>query len=91
MSRTVSLTIDGQSVTVAEGTSLLEACRSLGLDIPTLCWAANLTPVNACRMCVVELEGARPLVLRTERIGNGCRRASCTLNVKHFLISVRFF
>src|SRR5205085_6670352 len=39
----------------------LDACRTLGLETPTLCYADTLTPVNVCRVCVVELEGARVL------------------------------
>jgi predicted molibdopterin-dependent oxidoreductase YjgC len=42
--------------------TILDACRSIGLDIPTLCYLENLTPVNVCRICVVELTGARTLV-----------------------------
>lgn len=60
--RSVSLTVDGRAVSVPDGATLLDACRSLGIDTPTLCWASNLTPVNVCRVCVVELEGARTLV-----------------------------
>lgn len=60
--RTVSLTIDGVAVTVREGSTLMDAARKCGVDTPTLCWAENLTPVNVCRVCVVELEGARTLV-----------------------------
>ncbi len=59
---TVELTVDGRAVRVPEGSTLLDACRALGIDTPTMCWAANLTPVNVCRVCVVELEGARTLV-----------------------------
>ena len=60
--RLVDLTIDGRDVRVPEGTTLLEACRSEGIDTPTLCYLENLTPVNACRVCVVEVEGSRVLV-----------------------------
>ena len=60
--RTVELTIDGQSVAVPEGATLLDAARRLGIDTPTLCFLENLTPVNVCRICVVELEGSRALV-----------------------------
>ncbi|HEX6902625.1 MAG TPA: 2Fe-2S iron-sulfur cluster-binding protein [Thermoanaerobaculia bacterium] len=59
--RMVELTIDGQSVAVPEGATLLEAARQLGIDTPTLCYLENLTPVNVCRICVVEVEGARVL------------------------------
>ena len=58
---TVELTIDGQSVSVPAGTTILGACRALGIDTPTLCYAENLTPVNVCRVCVVEVAGSRVL------------------------------
>jgi predicted molibdopterin-dependent oxidoreductase YjgC len=61
-SRPVDLTIDGAAVTVPRGTTILEACRSRGIDTPTLCYLENLTPVNVCRVCVVEVEGSRVLV-----------------------------
>jgi len=57
----VALTIDGEAVTVPEGTTILGACRQQGIDTPTLCYADNLTPVNVCRVCVVEVAGARVL------------------------------
>jgi len=60
--RSVELTVDGEKVQVPEGSTLLDACRVRGVDTPTLCFAENLTPVNVCRVCVVELTGARVLV-----------------------------
>lgn len=60
--RTIELQIDGKPVRVAEGATLLEACRQAAVETPTLCYLENLTPVNACRVCVVELEGSRTLV-----------------------------
>src|SRR5438445_9747650 len=60
--RLVDVTIDGKVVRVPEGATLLEACRQEGIDAPTLCYLENLTPVNVCRVCVVELEGSRTLV-----------------------------
>ncbi|HEY7114237.1 MAG TPA: 2Fe-2S iron-sulfur cluster-binding protein [Thermoanaerobaculia bacterium] len=60
--RPVELTIDGRAVTVPGGATILEACRQAGTDTPTLCFLENLTPVNVCRVCVVELEGSRVLV-----------------------------
>lgn len=60
--RSVKLTIDDQSVTVTEGTTLLAACKSMGKEIPTLCYGDTITPKNACRVCMVELEGSRVLV-----------------------------
>ena len=59
---TVELTINGQSVTVPKDSSLLDAIESIGVETPTLCYVENLTPVNVCRVCVVELEGSRVLV-----------------------------
>lgn len=58
----VELTINGIPVTVPEGTTILEAARENGIDIPTLCYLQNLSPVGACRLCVVEVEGSRTLV-----------------------------
>ncbi|HLX09704.1 MAG TPA: 2Fe-2S iron-sulfur cluster-binding protein [Thermoanaerobaculia bacterium] len=59
---TVELTIDGRPVAVPEGATVLDAARQLGIETPTLCFLENLTPVNVCRICVVEIEGARALV-----------------------------
>jgi predicted molibdopterin-dependent oxidoreductase YjgC len=59
--RTVSLTIDDQQVEVPEGATIMEACAQIGIDTPTLCYGETLQPANACRVCVVELEGARVL------------------------------
>jgi predicted molibdopterin-dependent oxidoreductase YjgC len=60
--RRVEISVDGKTVTVPEGTTLLQACRQEGIDTPTLCYLENLTPVNVCRVCVVEVEGSRALV-----------------------------
>jgi len=57
----VDLTIDGQQVSVPEGSTILAACASIGIEIPTLCFLETLHPVNVCRICVVEIEGARVL------------------------------
>ena len=60
--RMVELTVDGEAVRVLDGSTILDACRMLGVDTPTLCYGDTLTPVNVCRVCVVELEGSRTLV-----------------------------
>lgn len=60
--RSVQLTINDKSVTVAEGTTLLSACKTMGTEIPTLCYGDTITPKNACRVCMVEVEGSRVLV-----------------------------
>ena len=57
----VELTIDGKKVSVEEGSTILAACATLGKEIPTLCYLETLHPVNVCRVCVVEVEGARVL------------------------------
>ena len=58
----VEMTVDGRAVAVPAGATLLDACRQAGVETPTLCYLENLTPVNVCRVCVVELEGSRTLV-----------------------------
>jgi len=60
--RIVALDLDGQEVRVAEGSTILDACRSAGVDVPTLCRGSTLTPRNACRVCMVEVDGSRTLV-----------------------------
>src|SRR5579885_1606821 len=60
--RMLAASIDGREVSMPEGTTILQACRSLGIDTPTLCYLETLTPVNVCRVCVVEVEGSRVLV-----------------------------
>ena len=57
----IQLTIDGQSITVPKGTSVLEAARSAGIYIPTLCYDEDLEPYAACRMCIVEIDGMNGL------------------------------
>ncbi|MBD3401354.1 NADH-quinone oxidoreductase subunit NuoG [candidate division GN15 bacterium] len=53
---TVTLTIDGQEVTVPKGTTVLEAALGMGIHVPTFCWHPKLKSVGACRMCYVEIE-----------------------------------
>jgi predicted molibdopterin-dependent oxidoreductase YjgC len=60
--RTLEIEIDGEAVRAFEGETILTACRRKRTEIPTLCYGETLTPANACRVCVVELEGARVLV-----------------------------
>ncbi len=55
--RTITLSIDGQSVTVPEGTTIWEAAKSIGIEIPALCHDTRLPPVGVCRMCVVDVGG----------------------------------
>ncbi len=60
--RLLEFTLDGEPVRAPEGSTILDACRAAGKDIPTLCEGDTLTPKNACRVCVVEVEGSRTLV-----------------------------
>jgi predicted molibdopterin-dependent oxidoreductase YjgC len=60
--RIVEIEVDGEVVRAPEGSTLLDAMRRAGKDQPTLCYLENLTPVNTCRVCVVEVEGSRTLV-----------------------------
>ncbi len=60
--KNVTLKINNTSVTVPEGTRILDAARQAGFDIPTLCYLKDLTNEGSCRMCVVEVNGARSLV-----------------------------
>jgi predicted molibdopterin-dependent oxidoreductase YjgC len=60
--RLIEIRVDGKSVSVPEGSTILDAAQNLGIDTPTLCYLETLAPVNACRVCVVELEGSRTLV-----------------------------
>ena len=55
----INLTIDGLKVCVPEGTTILEAARTAGIDIPTLCFLKEINEVGDCRMCIVEVEGRR--------------------------------
>ncbi|MFH0964974.1 MAG: NADH-dependent [FeFe] hydrogenase, group A6 [Planctomycetota bacterium] len=56
------LTIDNIGVEVPEGTSVLDACRKAGVRVPTLCYLEGVQAIGACRVCLVEIEGAKTLV-----------------------------
>jgi NADH dehydrogenase/NADH:ubiquinone oxidoreductase subunit G len=82
--RLIDLEVDGTTVRVPEGSTILDACRSQGVDTPTLCFADNLTPVNACRVCVVEVEGSRTLVPACSRpVEDGMKVTTDTERVRH--------
>lgn len=70
----VTLTIDGNTIEVPEGTTVLRAAQSAGIDIPTLCDHPHLTPYGGCRLCLVEVEGARTL------------QPSCTMPVSNNMV-----
>ncbi len=70
----VNLTIDGKTIEVKEGTSVLNAARAAGIEIPTLCDHPQLIPYGGCRLCLVEVEGARTL------------QPSCTMPVNNNMV-----
>ena len=53
----VTITLNGQAVEVAEGSTLLEAATAAGVNIPTLCYLKDLNCIGSCRVCLVEVEG----------------------------------
>jgi NADP-reducing hydrogenase subunit HndD len=82
--RLIDLEVDGDAVRAPEGSTILDALRMRGVDTPTLCFADNLTPVNACRVCVVELEGSRVLVPSCARkVEPGMKVRTDTERVRH--------
>ena len=58
----VSLTIDGRKVTVPEKTTIMEAAASTGIEIPRLCYLKGINEINACKVCVVEIQGEEKVV-----------------------------
>ena len=58
----INITINGTPVSVPAGTTILEAARTIGIEIPTLCYMKEKNEIGACRICVVEVTGARTLV-----------------------------
>ncbi|MDL2220824.1 [FeFe] hydrogenase, group A, partial [Eubacteriales bacterium OttesenSCG-928-N14] len=57
----ITLTIDGIAVSVPDGSTVLEAAAEAGVKIPTLCYLKDINQIGACRMCLVEIEGAKAL------------------------------
>jgi NADH dehydrogenase/NADH:ubiquinone oxidoreductase subunit G len=58
----ISLSIDGQTISVPPGATILQAARAAGIDVPTVCYHDATTANAVCRTCVVEIDGARVLV-----------------------------
>ncbi|WP_306533627.1 molybdopterin-dependent oxidoreductase [Geobacter sp.] len=70
----VSLTIDGKDISVAKGSTILEAAALLGITIPTLCWLKKVSPTGACRVCAVEVEGVdRPMTACNTPVKEGIK------------------
>ncbi|MCG5220948.1 2Fe-2S iron-sulfur cluster-binding protein [Streptosporangium soli] len=78
--RLVEITVDGEPVRLPEGSTILDACQ----DTPTLCYGDTLTPKNACRVCVVEVEGSRTLVPAcSRRAEEGMKVSTDSERVRH--------
>lgn len=74
MEQFIKLTIDGRQVEVPSGSTVLDAARQGGIEIPTLCFMENINEIGACRVCVVEIEGFRTL------------QASCVLPAREGMV-----
>jgi NADH dehydrogenase/NADH:ubiquinone oxidoreductase subunit G len=61
MTETITFTLDGQTISVPPGTTILKAAQQAGITIPTICYHDYCTANGLCRICVVEVEGARVL------------------------------
>jgi len=90
----VTLTIDGKTVEVPEGTTVLNAARAAGIEIPTLCDHPELTPYGGCRLCLVEIEGARTLMTScTVPVGSNMKvqtKSPKVLAARKFVLSLIF-
>jgi predicted molibdopterin-dependent oxidoreductase YjgC len=67
-SRSVSATVDGLAIAIPDGSTVLDACRNAGVEIPTLCFGPTMTAASACRVCVVDVEGSRTLIPSCSRV-----------------------
>src|SRR5918996_626652 len=72
----VTLTIDGDTVAVPSETTILKAAEQLGRHIPTICYHDHCTANGLCRICVVEVDGVKPLVPGCLGRGSKGRKAS---------------
>ena len=80
----VEILLDGRPVTARAGSTILDACRAEGIAIPTLCYLETLVPVNACRLCVVEVAGSRVLVPACSRpVEDGMEIRTGSERVRH--------
>jgi predicted molibdopterin-dependent oxidoreductase YjgC len=82
--RMVKVSVDGHEIDALEGSTILDACRQMQIDTPTLCQLDTLAPVNACRVCVVEVEGSRALVPACSRkVEGGMKIQTDSERVRH--------
>jgi len=88
----VTLTIDGQQVTVPKDTLIIEAAKKLGIDIPVFCYHPKLEPVGACRQCLVEIEGSpKPQVSCSMTVAEGMVVRTNTPEIRQMWESVLEF
>ena len=78
MTEEIKLTINGREVVTQKGTSILEAALAEGIYIPHLCHHPDLPPIGACRLCIVEIEGAENLSVRLYTLINGSFKGQST-------------
>lgn len=82
--RLLDVEVDGAALRAPEGSTILDVLRGQGIDTPTLCYLDNLTPVNACRVCMVEVDGSRVLVPScSRRVEDGMVVRTDTERVRH--------
>jgi bidirectional [NiFe] hydrogenase diaphorase subunit len=85
MADKLSIRIDGEYVPAEEGQTILEVARASGKYIPTLCWLENLSPVGACRLCIVEVQGVgRLLPACTTPVQDGMSVVTNSDKLKHY-------
>ncbi len=79
----VELTIDGQPVIARSGDTILTACRSQGIDIPTLCYGETLEPAGVCRLCVVDTGGRALAPSCSQKVSPGMEVTTDNDRVRH--------
>ncbi|MBI4824345.1 MAG: molybdopterin-dependent oxidoreductase [Nitrospirae bacterium] len=92
MADKIRLTIDGKEVAVPEGINILEAAGLSGIHIPNLCYMKGMKPAGACRLCLVEVEGAKvPLIACNAKVKEGMKVNTSTpkiLETRRFIIDL---
>ncbi len=83
MANMVSLTIDGKEIQAPEGTNLIDAASLAGVHIPNLCYLKGMRPAGACRLCLVEVEGAKaPVIACNAKIKEGMKVVTETEKIR---------
>jgi len=83
MANRVSLTIDGKVVQAPEGTNLIDAASLAGVHIPNLCYLKGMRPVGACRLCLVDVEGAKaPVIACNSKVKEGMKVVTGTEKIR---------